>query len=394
MTETTHTHTPLDLSGEIITAVYALKGTLKEAAETAFDIGVEQTVEFPLDLIEQDDIREQIVGEVLSVETIDEDTHHATIGFPMEVAGRELTQLLNVLFGNISLKPGIRLLSFTLPKNLLMRFGGPRFGIRGIRELLGVSDRPLICTAVKPMGLSAEALADVAYRSALGGVDIVKDDHGLSDQDFARFEERIKKVVAAVNRANGESGHRCRYMPNITAPADEVISRALLAKAAGAGGLLIAPGITGLDVIRQIAADDGIALPILSHPALQGAYTVHRDSGISPGTLYGALNRLAGADACIFPHFGGRFAFSPDACGDIRDQTASVMGHIKPIWPVPAGGMSVDRVEEMITFYGKDIILLIGGDLHRQGPDLARTAKNLMERLELIDPQRPSYAPK
>jgi ribulose-bisphosphate carboxylase large chain len=31
--------------------------------------------------------------------------------------------------------------------------------------------------------------------------------------------------------------------------------------------------------------------------------------------------------------------------------------------PVPAGGMTLDRVPEMIECYGKDVMLLIGGGL-------------------------------
>ena len=31
--------------------------------------------------------------------------------------------------------------------------------------------------------------------------------------------------------------------------------------------------------------------------------------------------------------------------------------------PVPAGGMTTERVEEMLAFYGHDVMLLIGGAL-------------------------------
>ena len=31
--------------------------------------------------------------------------------------------------------------------------------------------------------------------------------------------------------------------------------------------------------------------------------------------------------------------------------------------PVPAGGMTTDRVPEMLDFYGADVMLLIGGAL-------------------------------
>jgi ribulose-bisphosphate carboxylase large chain len=38
--------------------------------------------------------------------------------------------------------------------------------------------------------------------------------------------------------------------------------------------------------------------------------------------------------------------------------------------PVPAGGMTRERVPEMLDFYGTDIMLLIGGALLEAGPGL------------------------
>jgi len=38
-------------------------------------------------------------------------------------------------------------------------------------------------------------------------------------------------------------------------------------------------------------------------------------------------------------------------------------GGLRPALPVPAGGMSLERVDEMLDFYGPDTMLLIGGNL-------------------------------
>jgi ribulose-bisphosphate carboxylase large chain len=38
--------------------------------------------------------------------------------------------------------------------------------------------------------------------------------------------------------------------------------------------------------------------------------------------------------------------------------------------PVPAGGMTRDRVAEMLDFYGVDVMLLIGGALLEAGAQL------------------------
>jgi len=369
----------LALSGERFAAVYHLTGTAEEAAARARDICLEQTVEYPEDLVSREDIRQQIFGRVASLEPVGPERFEARIEFPVEAAGQELTQLLNVLFGNISLKPGIRLVRFHLPDSLLRHYRGPRFGRHGLRDLVNVHDRPLLCTAIKPMGLSPRELADLAYQLALGGIDLIKDDHGLADQCFSPFDERVKRCSEAVGRANGQTGRRCLYVPNVTAPVDEVVRRARLAREAGAGACLVSPGLAGLEAMRRIADDEQIAMPLLSHPALWGCFTVRAAEGIAHGALYGQINRLAGADATIFPNYGGRFSFTLEQCRDLVDGTGCAMGPIKPIFPVPAGGMSLDRVPELCRFYGKDSILLIGGDLHRHGPNLVENCRKFAE---------------
>ncbi len=365
----------LDLSGERFAAVYRLEGDRDRAEATARRICLEQTVEYPDDLIDCSDIREQIFGRLVSLEPSGEERFDATIAYPSEAAGRELTQLLNVLFGNISLEPGIRLLEFDLPPGLAACYRGPRFGREGLRRLAHAERRPLLCSAIKPMGLPIAELAELAYELARGGMDFVKDDHGLNDQSFCRFEQRVERCAEAVERANRESGGHCRYAPNVTAPFDQLSERVRLAARVGAGAVVISPGLTGFDAMRSIADDDDSSLPVFAHPAFLGGFSVGRDSGISHGALFGRLMRLAGADAAIFPNYGGRFSFTREDCRELVDGTLCPLGNLAPAFPVPAGGMKLENVEDMIDFYGRDVVLLIGGDLHRHGPDLAATCR-------------------
>jgi len=373
----------LQLSGERFVATYRLTaGDEAGARARAEDICIEQTIEFPADLVDEPAIREQVFGRVERLEAAGEGRFEAAISFAVESAGAELPQLLNVLFGNISIKPGIRLHRFEAPPALLSAFRGPRFGRAGVRELLGVAERPLLCTAIKPMGLSLDRLADQAYRYALGGVDLIKDDHGFADQPFAPFDQRVDLFSRAVARANDETGGHSRYCPSVSGPDGQTLHRARFARRAGAGGLLVAPGLVGPDTMRAVADDDAIGLPVLAHPALQGSFVVSQEHGISHGCLFGQLNRLAGADAVIFPHAGGRFSFSMDECRDLAHGTETPMPGVAPIFPVPAGGMSVERVPEIVEFYGRDVMLLIGGDLHRHGPDLAQNCRRFRELVE------------
>ncbi len=355
-------------------ALYRILGGVRDAEERARDLCLEQTVELPLHVIPLGFIRDQVIGRV---ESLRKHTtgYHAVISYPIRSVGKELPQLLNVLFGNTSIKPGIRLERLDLPPSMLRQFKGPRFGARGLRQHLQVARRPLLCAVLKPMGLAAEALADLAYRCALGGIDIIKDDHGLADQPYARFETRVKQCARAVAKANRETGFHCVYAPNITAPHEELLVRARFARQAGGGAVLVCPGLTGLDGMRSVADDAQVALPVLSHPAFQGSFVLHPDSGISHFALFGQIARLAGADVSIYPNFGGRFSFSEGECRSIVEGCQVPMGPIRPILPSPGGGMPLDRVPDLLRFYGNDVILLVGGGLLAHGPDVVENSR-------------------
>ena len=371
----------LNLSGERFNVVYGLTGNGAETLARAQDICVEQTIEFPEDLVPEGDIRNHILGRIESFQPLAPGRWEAVISFAIEITAFELTQLLNVVFGNFSLKPGVRVEGLELPASFLERFNGPRFGVPGLRELLGVPERPLFCAALKPMGLPVETLSELAYRFALGGVDLIKEDHGLTDQPFAPFRERVRRCAEAVERAHRETGKKCLYICNITAPASGIMERALFAKENGAGGVLVAPGLVGLDTMRQVAGHHA-ALPVISHPAFQGSFITDPGSGISHYTLFGQLSRLAGADAVIHPNYGGRFFFTDDDCRSIVQGTAVPMHHIKPIFPVPGGGMSLERIPEMLRLYGQNVVFLIGGALHRMGPDLVENCRRYMDAVK------------
>lgn len=370
---------PIELSGQRFSALYSLFGGEEECLARAHDICVEQTIEFPADLVLDGDIHDLILGHIESFFSPQPGRWEAEISFAVEIAGNELTQLLNVVFGNFSLKPGVRVERLILPDKITRLFRGPRFGVTGLRERLGVRDRPLFCTALKPLGLANEALAELAYEFALGGVDMIKDDHGLADQPFSPFNQRVELCAEAVARANRETGGNCIYIPNLSAPLDRMIKKAITAREAGAGGLMVAPGLIGWDGMRMLAEHDNIALPVLCHPALSGTFTVSRENGMSHYLVFSQLPRLCGADAVIFPNYGGRFSFTADDCQSIINGAVVEMDRIAPAFPMPGGGMNEERVPEMLEFYGKDVIFLIGGALHKMGPSLVENCKRFME---------------
>lgn len=95
-------------------------------------------------------------------------------------------------------------------------------------------------------------------------------------------------------------------------------------------------------------------------------------------------NRLAGADATIFVNYGGRFSFSQQDCRDIVLGATSPLGSYPPIFPVPAGGMTLAHLPAMSNFYGAQVILLIAGGLYASGPDLAANARRFRREVEKL----------
>lgn len=341
-------------------------------------IALEQTVELAAEAISAD-IEARIVGRIEELSPLGEGRFRLRIGFPLAALGGELTQTLNVLFGNISLKAGIRITDIAWPESLLSELGGPRFGISGLRELTAAPSGPLLCSALKPMGLSAPELAERAYRFALGGVQLIKDDHGVADQADAPYTERLARCQEAVERANRETGRRSLYLPNVTAGYKELPRRLAAAREAGCRAVLISPWITGLDALRYARDEFGLAL--MAHPALTGAYFAHPEHGIAPELMLGDLFRIAGADASIYPNVGGRFGFTVETCEAINHRLRRDLAGLRASFPTPGGGMDTARAPGWVRRYGADTIVLIGGSLYAQG-DLAAASRALRAALE------------
>lgn len=351
--------------------VYRVASSAGEVEARARAIAVEQSIEMPPHAVRNHRVSAEVLGRVEHIAADGPDHFLVTLSLALETTGFEAGQMMNMLFGNSSLHPDLTLLDVELEAPCAARFGGPRFGLAGLRQLVGASARPLTCTALKPQGSTVEELAGLARQFAEAGIDIIKDDHGLADQHSTPFAERVAAVQQAVDTANRASGHRTLYAPSLTGGPARQRKQLKVAKEIGVGALLIAPMISGCGALQELAEE---GLPILAHPALAGA------ARISPALLLGKLFRLFGADAVIYPNHGGRFSFAPALCREIAETARSGWAGLAASVPVPAGGMHPDRVEELVDFYGRDVMLLIGGAL-LEADDTRAAARAFVQRV-------------
>jgi ribulose-bisphosphate carboxylase large chain len=335
-------------------ATYLVRCDARSIEERARAIAVEQSVEMPVSAIADDFVRSQIVGRV-EVITEKDQLFEVRISLSAETVGDDPGQLINMLFGNTSLHEDVVLSDVSLPKELIENFGGPRHGLHELRRRVGAPARALTCSPLKPQGLPPAQLGELAKDFARAGIDYIKDDHGLADQAYSPFARRLEAVILALGSVQRQS-RAARYVPSLSGDLDAMRAQIALAKDAGVDIVMVAPMIAGLSNFHRLVRENP-TVAFVAHPTMAGA------GRISPPLLLGKLFRILGADAVIFPNYGGRFGYSPDTCRALAHAALDRRDGLRPAVPVPAGGMTTDRVVEMLDFYGADVVLLIGGAL-------------------------------
>ncbi len=350
----------LPATDDRLSVTYHVRADAADIEARARAIAVEQSVEMPPEAIDDSAVLADIVGRVEDILDLGDGRFAVRIGLASATIGADAGQLMTMLFGNASLLDDVTLADCVFPPGFTAAFGGPRHGIDGLRRRAGRPRGALTCSALKPLGLPAERLGELAGRLAMSGLDFIKDDHGIGDQALAPFARRVTAVAARVRAANRATGGATRYVPSLTGDLDQLRTGAAIARNEGLDTVMVAPLVAGLPAFRALAA----AFPdlaFIAHPAMAGA------ARILPPLLLGTLFRLVGADATIFPHHGGRFGYSPATCRSLADRARRSWRDgataIAPTLPVPAGGMSPERVAELLDFYGDDTMLLIGGSL-------------------------------
>lgn len=331
-------------------AIYHIRCTRAEAEARAEAVAVEQSVEMPVAAITDERVLTDFVGRVDRLEQLDENLFAAHIALPAEAVGRDAGQLMNVLFGNVSLLEDVTLADVRLPPEMVKIFWSERKGMQGLRRKLGARRRAMTASALKPQGMMPAPMGQLAERMALGRLDFIKDDHGLADQPHSPFAGRVRMCLQGIDRAAQKTGHPTQYIPSLTGTLEEMRLQLNVVRMEGISCAMVAPMVSGFSAVHKLTAENP-DLTFFGHPSMGGLR-------ILPQCLIGALFPLIGMGAVIFPGYGGRFGYSRETCRQLAEYARDI-GAL----PVPAGGMTLARTTEMLDFYGRDTILLIGGNL-------------------------------
>ncbi|MCL1896561.1 MAG: RuBisCO large subunit C-terminal-like domain-containing protein [Clostridiales bacterium] len=306
------------------------------------------------------------------------------IAFPMRNIGPSIPMMLTTIFGNISASGMIKWIDVAFPKKYVAQFKGPKFGVQGLRDLLGVHDRPLLNAMIKPnTGWTPDEGAEIFYNAARGGVDLVKDDELMpADEDFCPLKERVSKFMAKEKQAFEETGEHTIYTVNITDKTDKIRDNAMRAIECGANGLMLNVYTSGHGSLQMLAEDPDINVPILAHVDFVGAYANSTYTGVSAPLVIGKLTRLAGGDFQINGHPWGKFPIQYKTFYRSFKFFTQPWWNIKPMMYAASGGTTQLVVKNVIDEVGIDVILAAGGGVHGHPDGSCAGAKSMRQAID------------
>ncbi|KIL34795.1 2,3-diketo-5-methylthiopentyl-1-phosphate enolase [Cohnella kolymensis] len=314
-----------------------------------------------------------------------------TVAYPDVNFSRDLPALLVTTFGKLSMDGRIKLIDLQPSSDFLGAFPGPKFGIKGVRDLLGVYDRPLVMSIFKSViGHELQGLREQFLQQALGGVDLIKDDEILFENPLTPLEQRVKVCMDAAREAEQTTGQKLIYFTNLTGSTFKLKENAKRAIDAGANGLLFNVIAYGFDALAELAADPGINVPIAAHPAMAGALYPSQHYGIAAPLLLGKLIRIAGADLSLFPSPYGSVVMPKEENLGVMEALLTDALPQKPVFPVPSAGIHPGLVPLIMSDFGPEVVVNAGGGVHghpggaaaggrafRQAVDAVRHGKTL-----------------
>jgi ribulose-bisphosphate carboxylase large chain len=217
--------------------------------------------------------------------------------------GGNVQNILTYVVGNVlGMKEvsALKLLDVWFPPAMLEQYDGPSYTINDMRKYLGVYKRPILGTIIKPkMGLTSAEYAEVCYDFWVGGGDFVKNDEPQANQDFCPYDQMVKHVKEAMDKAVKETGKKKVHSFNVSAADfDTMISRCEMIKNAGfqqGSYAFLIDGITAGWTCVQTLRRKYPEVFIHFHRASHGAYTREENPFGFSVLVLSKFARLAGA---------------------------------------------------------------------------------------------------
>ncbi|MCV0395965.1 MAG: ribulose 1,5-bisphosphate carboxylase [Rhizobiaceae bacterium] len=382
---------------ETVEATYLIETPLEPEKIAAIMAGEQSSGTFVKVAGETDELRARAAADVLSVEELESAAAPSLasaylerkkapgpwrrakvrIAYPVVNIGANLPTLAATVAGNLydlGEVTGLRLLDVSLGQSYRDRFDKPRLGIAGTRDYVGVHDRPLFGTIIKPnVGMRAHEIADLVELLCDAGVDFIKDDEICADPDHAPLAERVPAVMARIRAHRERAGRDVMMAFNITDETDAMRRHAELVEREGGSCVMASLNWCGLSAMQSLRRATPLA--VHGHRNGFGAFSRHPLLGIG-FDAYQTLYRLAGVDHMHVHGIGGKFSDQAEEVAAaarrcLRPLADDASDSSDVVMPAFSSGQSAGTLPATAMATGSsDFLFMAGGGIlaHPDGP--------------------------
>jgi len=306
------------------------------------------------------------------------------IGFPISNVGANLPNLLATIAGNLfelGEITGLRVLDIDMPADYAASFPGPAFGIDGTRRVACVHGRPLIGTIIKPsIGLTPQQTAELVDALCAADIDFIKDDEVMGDPPYAPLAERVRAVMAVVNRHADRTGRKVMVAFNISDDTEAMLRHHDMVVREGGTAVMVSVNWTGPAAVTRLRRHASV--PIHGHRNGFGMFNRAPMLGFDY-VVYQKLWRLAGVDQLHVNGLRSKFWESDASVVAAARSCLAPFATVPPIVPVFSSGQSAEQAPDTWAALGSvDLLYLAGGGIiaHPNGP--AEGVRSLREAWE------------
>lgn len=297
-----------------------------------------------------------------------------TVSWSVENFGYNIPALVSTLQGNLyELRQftGLKLDDFEVPESYKNHFSGPKFGMKGTKQLASVgAERPMIGTIIKPsVGLTPEYTANLVKTLAEAGIDFVKDDELLTSSGNSPFETRVEKIMNVINAFADKTGKKIMYAFNLSGDLDTMKRHYETIVNAGGTCAMVSINSVGWAGVKYIC--DWGELSIHGHRNGWGMINRHPLLGIN-FPAYNKIWRMAGVDQMHVNGIKNKFWESDDAVvRSIKSCHTPFLNNESVLPVVSSGQWGGQAFETYARTKTTDLLYMAGGGImaHPSGPE-------------------------
>jgi ribulose 1,5-bisphosphate carboxylase large subunit-like protein len=303
--------------------------------------------------------------------------------FPVVLFRHDMYSLISVLYGELIIPENIKLISVEFHPAFIDHFNGPNYGLKGVRELIGIHHRPLVIGTLKYLnGADRNYFEKILHDSAKGGLDIIREDEIFFDDSFVPYKERIKIAADAVRKYSEEYGKNIQYAPFLTGSLTEMSDKIEIALKEGIKMFVINLFPAGFENLQYLS--DTYDTVFIVNPGYPSFFYEEDLFGIEPSVLFGRFIRVSGGDVVLIPSPYRNKKVPHHRTAEISVSLQERFEDILPSLPVLYGQIKPLDIYQIFNDFGNQIAVDIGGRYLKFKKGAYLGAKAYMDAVESV----------